>query len=232
VVGVLGTAVTVLVLIPAFRDGSAYAYSLGGDGLQLFAEPVRKVFTLVLTLCVGGLVAVLSPWAVVAVPTMAWRFAADNPFYWGTDFHYSVLLMPIMAVAAIDAMQRHPWTRLPAVAALVGVTVGMFPDSPSRQYLDPDEWKTQPREVAARAVVETVPLGVRVDTDIGLMIHLVTGRDVTFIGTPGNAVPDWVVLDHTITTGPETAEQYAERRYGKDFRTVLEAGPFDVAKRG
>ena len=231
--GVAGWALTVFLLIPYFRDGTAYAYALGGGGPldNLLTEPGRKSLTLLLTLCVGGLVAVLSPWVVAAVPTFAWRFAADNPFYWGTDFHYAAILMPVNPLAAIDAMRRHRWTTVPGTLVLVGVTAGMLADSPAREYLRPAAWETESREVAARAVLETVPRHARVDSDIGLLIHLVTGRDVTFIGTPGNAVPDWVVLDETISPDQLSAADYAGRRYGQRFEGVLESGPFDVAKR-
>jgi uncharacterized membrane protein len=231
--GVAGWVLTVLVVIPHFRDGTAYAYGFGGDGpvANLLAEPGRKAVTLLLTLCIGGLVALMSPWALVAVPTLAWRFAADNPFYWGTDFHYAAVLMPVMALAGVDAMRRHPWTHIPGTLVLAGVTVAMFGGSPVRQYLHREAWETTSREVAAKAVLDTVPRGVRVDTDIGLIIHLVTGREATFIGTPGNAVPDWVVLDSTISADEPSAAAYAHRRYGDRFEPVLESGPFDVAKR-
>jgi len=233
VLGVAGTVLAVFVVIPAARDGSAYAYAFGGDGplSTLPTELSRKAMTLVLTLAVGGVVAVLSPWALVAAPTLAWRFAADNSHYWGTDFHYSLLLMPIMAIAGIDAMRRHAWSVYPAVVVLVGVTAWMFPHSPVRQYLDRQAWEPTSRELAAEMVLDTVPLGVRVDSDIGLIVHLVTGRDVTFVGTPGNAIPDWVVLDHTISTGRATAARYASDRYGQSFRTVLTIDAFDVARR-
>jgi uncharacterized membrane protein len=231
--GVAATAVTVFVLIPAFRDGSGYAYAFGGDGPlgALLTDPGRKALTLFLTLCIGGLAAILSPWALAAVPTLAWRFAADNPYYWGTDFHYSLLMMPIMALAGVDAMRRHGWTAIPGTLALIGVTAFMFADSPLRQNLEPSAWKPTSRELAAEVVLDTVPQGVRVDSDIGLIIHLVTGREVTFVGTPGNATPDWVVLDHEISTDPTTAADYASERYGQPFRRVLTIGSFDVAKR-
>ena len=61
-----------------------------------------------MTFAVAGFAALASPWALLVLPTFAWRFAGDNPYYWGTDFHYSILLMVIVAVAAIDAMDRHP----------------------------------------------------------------------------------------------------------------------------
>lgn len=228
VAGGAGMLVTLLVLIPMFRDGTGYAYTLGGDGplANLLTQGGRKLLTLVLTLGVGGFVAVLSPWSLLAVPTLGWRFTADNPYYWGTDFHYAAILMPVMAVAAIDVMRRREWTQIPGMLVLVGVTAFMARDSPVSELLDPDSWRPTPRATAAAAVLNTVPRDVRVDTDIGLIDQLVAGRQVTFIGTSGNARPDWVVLSNP-EYGPAAA--YATQRYGQRYVRVLQTGAFDVA---
>lgn len=231
--GSAGLALSVFVLIPWARsDGSGYPYALGGDGVMgaLFDAPGEKALTTLLTLGVGGLVAVASPWAIAAVPTLTWRFAADNPYYWGTGFHYSLLLMPIASIAAIDAIRRRPALRIPGMVLAAGFTVASIGGSPAANLLKHETWQPTARQIAAEEVLARIPTGVRVDTDIGLMTQLVTGRDVTFIGTPGNALPDWVVLDHDPATGPSAA-QYATLRYGHQFETVVGIAGFDVARR-
>ena len=134
VAGAVGFLLVVLLVIPSFNPEGAYAYTgnVGGDrGLlaTVFDDPGRKLLTVVMTFAVAGFAALVSPWALLVLPTFAWRFAGDNPFYWGTDFHYSILLMVIVAVAAIDAMDRYPPLRLASVVA-VGFTVAMLVNSP------------------------------------------------------------------------------------------------------
>jgi uncharacterized membrane protein len=243
-IGAAWSALAVLVLIPWARgDGSGYAYRLGGDGLLagLADEPGRKALTVLLTLAVGGIVAVASPWVVVALPTFAWRFAADNPYYWGTDWHYSLLLMPVMAMAAVDVMRRIVWLRPVALTCMAIVTVlALVPNpvmgSPLVRYLSPDVFRQTQRAKAGERVLELIPPGATVESDIGLINHLVAdGRFVTWIGTEGvEKAPEWIVLDHdpTINIGsPSDAVEFAEGRYGGRYRTVLRADPFEVARR-
>ena len=243
-IGAAGTALVVLVLIPWARgDESGYAYSLGSGGLfaALADEPGRKALTVLLTLAVGGIVAVASPWVVVALPTLAWRFAADNPYYWGTDWHYSLLLMPVMAMAAIDVMRRIVWLRPVALAGMGIVTAMAFvPNSvmgsPLVRYLSPSAFQQTERELSGERVLELIPPGATVESDIGLINHLVAdGRFVTWIGTDGvDQAPEWIVLDHDPTSNigsPPDAVEFAEGRYGGSYRTVLRADPFQVARR-
>jgi uncharacterized membrane protein len=243
-IGAAGTALAVLVLIPWARSGeSGYAYSLGGHGLfgALADEPGRKALTVLLTLAVGGMVAVASPWVVVALPTFGWRFAADNPYYWGTDWHYSLLLMPVMAMAAVDVMRRIVWLRPVALACMAIVTaLALVPNpvmaSPLVRYVNPDAFHQTQRARAGERVLELIPAGATVESDIGLINHLVSdGRFVTWIGTQGvDRAPEWIVLDHdpTINIGsPPDAVEFAEGRYGGRYRTVLRADPFEVARR-
>jgi uncharacterized membrane protein len=243
-VGAAGTALVVLVLIPWARDGaSGYAYSLGGDGMlgALAEEPGRKALTILLTLAVGGVVAVASPWAVVAIPTLGWRFAADNPFYWGTEWHYSLLLMPVMAMAAVDVLRRVVWLRPVALAAIGIVTVmALVPNStvgsPLVDYLRPETPQESQRAKAGARVLALIPPRATVESDIGLINHLVSeDRIVTWIGTEGvERTPEWVVLDHDPASNigsPPDAVTFAEGRYGGTYRTVLRADPFQVAQR-
>jgi uncharacterized membrane protein len=245
--GAVGTAVVLLVLIPLARaDASGYAYRLGGDGLfaSLTEDPGRKALTVLLTLAVGGVVAAASPWAVVAVPTFAWRFAADNPYYWGTDWHYSLLLMPVMAMAGVDVMQRKVWIRPAALAGMGIVTaLALVPNavmgpmgSPLVRYLSPDAFHETQRERAGERVLELIPPETTVESDIGLLNHLVEdGRVVTWIGTEDvEHAPEWIVLDHDPASNigsPPDAVVFAEGRHGGEYRTVLRAEPFQVARR-
>src|SRR5690606_18900421 len=112
-VGAVALVLVVWVIIPAFNAGGAYDYTenLGGEaGLwqSLVTEWDRKLATLALTFAVTGFAALWSPWAVVAAPTFVWRFLGDVHWYWGTEWHYSVVLMPIVFVAMIQALERRP----------------------------------------------------------------------------------------------------------------------------
>ncbi|MGH3459527.1 DUF2079 domain-containing protein [Aeromicrobium sp.] len=234
--GGAGFLLVILVIIPSLNPDGVYAYtgSVGGDrGLleTVLDEPGRKLLTVVMTFAVTGFAALASPWALLVLPTFAWRFAGDNPYYWGTDFHYSILLMTIVAVAAIDAIGRHPRLRLAAIGAVV-FTAAMQVTSPLATLVDPDTYERPARAEAAERVIGLLPDGSTVDTDIGLMTHLTTDHVVTWIGTPRNATPDWVLLDHGSGIGsPPDAVAYAEDRYGVPFTLVEEVDGYQLARR-
>ncbi len=236
VAGAVGFLFVVLLVIPWFNPEGAYAYTgnVGGDrGLlaTVFDDPGRKLLTVFMTFAVAGFAALVSPWALLVLPTFAWRFAGDNPFYWGTDFHYSILLMVIVAVAAIDAMDRFPPLRLTAVVA-VGFTVVMLVESPLASLVDPGFYEPPPRAAAAERVLTQIPDGASVDTDIGLMTHLTTDHDVTWIGTPGNATPDYVLLDiGSPFASPPDAVDYAQDKYDVPYTMVEDVDGYQLARR-
>lgn len=236
--GLVATALTVLVLIPAFAtDGYAYASSLGGDrGLiaTLTDEPGRKIATAALTVAITGFAAMFSPWALLVVPTFAWRFAGDNASYWGTDYHYSLVLMPIVFVAAIDAVQRHGSLRwfMPVGAVVTAVTmIG----SPLAGLVDPQTYESPPRVVTARAIVDKIPDGASVESDIGFLTHLVTDHTVYWVGStsPPPRPPDYIAFDVASGFGsPGDVLGYAFDKYGVIYTTVIDRDGYVLVRRG
>jgi uncharacterized membrane protein len=234
--GLVGLLLVVVVIVPAFNPGGSYTYasSVGGDRSVLttaFDDPGRKAETLFMTFAVGGLAALASPWALLVLPTFGWRFLGDNPYYWGTDFHYSLLLMPIVAVAAVDAMSR--WRRLRPLGLVALVFTGVtFAGSPLTTLADADTYDRPPHAVAAQRMIDQIPRGASVETDISVIAHLVTDHDVTWLGTPGNARPDWLLFDVTAGIGsPADVADYASERYGVPYELVDTDDGFVLARR-
>jgi uncharacterized membrane protein len=92
--GIGATVFETLVAIPAFSESGANDYtgqiSAGSaiGSLLSWSDDAIKLTTLLLLLVPTALIALRSPLLLVAVPTLAWRMASDNSFYWGTAFHY------------------------------------------------------------------------------------------------------------------------------------------------
>jgi len=51
-------------------------------------------------------IALRSPFVLAAVPSLALRFVGTNNSYWGTYWHYNATVMPVVFIAAIDAIAR------------------------------------------------------------------------------------------------------------------------------
>jgi uncharacterized membrane protein len=234
--GLIAMALIVLVIVPAFNPGDSYAYSssLGGDrGIlaTLGDDPGRKLATVALTFGITGLAALASPWVLLALPTFAWRFAGDNAYYWGTDWHYSLLLMPIVFVAMIDAMDRWPRLRWATLVAVV-VTGFTLVNSPLTALLHSETYDEAPRAASAREAIGRIPQGASVETDIGLIGHLVTDHPVYWLGTVGDAKPAYVLFDVAAGIGsPSDIVKYAEDKHGGTYRLVYDKDGYLLAQR-
>lgn len=231
VAGVVGFALTVLVVLPAFNDAGAYAYTgtLGGDrGVLATALTAldTKALTVLLTVAITGFAALFSPWVLVVLPTLAWRFTGDVAYYWGTDWHYSLVLMPIVFCAAVDAI-AHGGPRgrslRPLVPVAAGVTAVTLIGSPLAALVDPDLYRDTPRAAAVREAVDLVPEGASVESDIAVLSRVVTDHRAYWTGTIGDVRPEYVLFDTGVGIGsPIDPESWAERTHGGDWTTLYD----------
>ncbi len=102
---------TVLVLIPALNPEGDWSQGskLGLSGL--FNDPgtffqLPKLMTIALLLLVTLGIGLTSPVYLLVLPTLAWRFLGDNPYFWGHFWQYSAVLMPIVFLAAVDTLAK------------------------------------------------------------------------------------------------------------------------------
>jgi uncharacterized membrane protein len=117
--GLAWSLLAIAVIIPHFNAHHRYFYwSDGGvvgagppfsvTGLirqGFYAWPV-KLQTVVMLLLPTAFIALGSPVALVAVPSLALRFITTNSSYWGTQWHYNATVMPVLFIAAADTLAR------------------------------------------------------------------------------------------------------------------------------
>jgi len=111
--------VAIGVIIPHFNPVHLYQYWSDGGVLapgghpsvfgvirQLLHAWPDKLQTLVLLLLPTAFIALRSPLVLIAAPSLVLRFIATDSSFWGTYWHYNATVMPIIFVAAIDALAR------------------------------------------------------------------------------------------------------------------------------
>src|SRR2546430_12572706 len=64
---------------------------------------------------------VLSPLALVAIPTLLERLWSSNPALWSASFHYSLVIAPVLAFASIDGLARLRQIVRGRIRSLLGV---------------------------------------------------------------------------------------------------------------
>ena len=141
-----------------------------------------------MTVAVTGFAAFASPWVLLVLPTFAWRFAGDNPYYWGVG-------VALLDAADGDRRGRRDRCDGPAPAAARGdgrcrrSRRSCWSTRRSRHSPTPTPTTAPSGPPRPSASSPLVPDGDSVETDIAMMSHLAADHDVTWIGTPGNATP-------------------------------------------
>ena len=117
--GLTWSVLAITVIIPHFnamheyyywKDGGVVGRDHGYSAAALVVQTASgwpvKLQTVVMLLLPTAFAALGSPLALVALPGLALRFISTNSAYWGTNFHYNATLMPILFVAAVEAIAR------------------------------------------------------------------------------------------------------------------------------
>ncbi|MET9803444.1 DUF2079 domain-containing protein [Streptomyces sp. NPDC006368] len=201
--GLIGSAVEITLLLPAFHPGGSYAHggNLGEGYGSLPAalahapldalRPDIKAMTLVLVFAPSALLALRSPLSLIAVPTLAWRMLSQNAFHWGTAFHYSAVLMPVVVAGLIDALTVWRRTDHPlaarhvraSLATVLAVTLVMLPSFPLALLVQRATWRTTPHIEAARALLAEIPDGATVAASNRLIPQLTSRCTVVVFPT-------------------------------------------------
>jgi uncharacterized membrane protein len=250
VFGAAATTLTVCVVMPALSPTGHYKYwaglTAGGEefpasGLvhNLLASGDVKVTTLAMIFGITGFLALRSPLAAIALPTLAWRFVADVPSYWGTDWHYNAVLMPIVFVALVDATiltraSRRTWLRAygqhaaPVALATAIAFSGQFPLATLAQ---PATYTASGQADAHRALAH-IRSGTVVETDPVLMAHLTDRCDVYFITRQGNPPPDYLIVASAWMPSVNNAATFAQQLHpGIRYEVVYSSARYQVAQR-
>ena len=106
--GVAAFLFSVLVFLPAFNINGVWDYGLSSDKPASPDALTQKVKVVVMLVLTSGVIGLTSPWLLVVLPTLAWRFLGSVDFYWVWDnWHYNVTLMPIALGALLDVVARY-----------------------------------------------------------------------------------------------------------------------------
>jgi uncharacterized membrane protein len=225
--GLAWSFLAITVIIPHFSPTHDYMYwsdggtaspvgghpSAGALISQLMAGSSTKLPTLALILLPTAFLALRSPLALAAVPSLALRFIGTNSNYWGTDWHYNATVMPIVFIAAIDGMARIRDARaegrpLPlagplerhGAALMLGIAAALAFQFPLSQLWTPQTYTIGPHVAAARAAMARVPDGATVATDLDLLAPLATRTDTFWLGNfSTNPATSYIVFDTAST---------------------------------
>lgn len=106
--GIAAFLFAIQVFLPAFNINGVWDYGLGSQDQPASPDALtQKATVVVMLILTSGVIGVTSPWLLVVLPTLAWRFLGSVEFYWVWDnWHYNATLMPIALGALLDVVAR------------------------------------------------------------------------------------------------------------------------------
>lgn len=253
--GVLWFVVSIAIILPLLNPNGSWDYTNrlsesqeAAPGILGFLTgllgPGEKMVTLILLAFCAGLVGLRSPLIWLMAPTLAWRFAGNVSYYWGWQWHYSAILMPIAVVALLDGVERtrshvrlrQSWRRMVVPVAVLCSAVPNFAmswDGPVGSFLRGINDFHSVDRVAAQNAIDMVGSGSAVVSDIRMLAYVIPGNTVYWEGTVGDAIVDTIVVGpgHDALKDPLGPELWASSRFGGDWVTAFLQSDFLVLKR-
>ena len=106
--GIAAFLFAIQVFLPAFNINGVWDYGLSSQDKPTSPDALpQKATVVVMLILTSGIIGVTSPWLLVVLPTLAWRFLGSVEFYWVWDnWHYNATLMPIALGALLDVVAR------------------------------------------------------------------------------------------------------------------------------
>jgi uncharacterized membrane protein len=173
------------------------------DSVRTFFSPHTKLVALFNLFATWLFLPLASPLLIVMVPTLAERFLSSTPSYWAQGFHYSLVIAPMLAFAAIDATDRlrrlapapaHTWLAWTAAGAvlLAGLAFTFGRVKPL------DELRREPSALAAASIescLRTIPSSASVSATSALVPHLSDRRSIYQLDARPLPGTPWLALD-------------------------------------
>lgn len=244
--------VVVGIVIPAASDSGLYGYRGAYAGVldnpwsipSTLVQPPIKMLTAVLWVLPFALLPLLSPLAVLVIPLGVERFLSSSQHHWGTIFHYSAPLAPVVAMAAADGLARlrariHDETvRRRATATFAAICVVLSAFLPSHQPLwrlfSPRSYRFGVFEHTGRDALRLIPADASVVAQTNVAPHL--SHRVALFPLAGEAPDaDFVIADEGRSTWPvENADgirALLQQRRQRNYRAVFERDGWIVLRR-
>lgn len=244
--------VVVGLVIPAASDTGGYGYrGTYADALEhpwniplSLVSPPIKMLTMFLWVAPFALLPLASPLSVLLAPFAIERFLSSSDHHWGTIFHYSAPLAPLVAMAGADGLARltarlqSPLSRARTRAALAGACVLLSALLPGHQPLwrlfSPALYRFGALERAGRQVLAVVPADASVVAQTNVAPHF-SHRASLYRLMPDAPPADYVIAVEGRSTWPVATFQeirgLLDERQRQGYRVVFEQDGWIVLRR-
>jgi uncharacterized membrane protein len=225
--------------------GSALVHLVGHplDSLRLFFTPRDKQIALFNLFAPWLFLPLLSPLLIVMVPAVGARFFSENPSHWAPQsFHYSLVIAPVLAFAAVDTAARlERWhgdrgIALPLALGGAVLAAGLYFSVGRLRPLDELERYTTDEQITAiRSCLATVPPDASVAATSALVPHLSHRRRIYVLDRRPVPETDYVAIDVSTWMHPlrlEDVRSLIARKRAAGFGVTCSRRTAAVLRRG
>ena len=239
-------------VIPAFSHLDQYGYTGAfSDSLRrpwlipvTLVTPPVKVVTALMWLAPFAFLSLGSPFAVLLIPFALSRFLSASELHWGTIFHYTAPLAPILVVSAGDGLARiagrinRPRMRATLIAGAAGACVllsSLLPGNlPFWSLLSPEHYRQTTFHRTGYAVLDLIPEGASVVAQAAVVPHL-SQRDSIYMLDPAAPDAEFVIAGADLSPWPNASyadiQLLLDDRQRRGYRVIFEENGWTVLRR-
>jgi uncharacterized membrane protein len=210
----------------------------------LLVSPTTKLFTALMWLAPFAFLPLASPLAALAVPLVFVRFLSASPLHWGTAFHYTAPLAPILAMAAGDGLAKVAArlatplsrSRLVVTAAAASVVLAALLPGHQRHWrvFTPGFYRAAPAAAGAARALALVPPAASVTAQAAVLPHL-SQRETAHVLRPGAPDDEYVVAARGLSpwplSGDDEIRSLLDERIARGYRVLLQRDGWTVLVR-
>ncbi|MFJ4977388.1 DUF2079 domain-containing protein [Streptomyces coeruleorubidus] len=239
--GMAATLLVLTVVIPSFNTAGTYDYwnkvSESGSPVDGLGTKLRTLAWLLIP--TTGLLALRSPLLLVALPTLGWRFLSGDDHYWGTDWHYSAVLMPVVFLALADALTTarrspRPWLSSYAAqvpAAVAAAALALTTSLPLAQLTEAGIYRKPAAVAGVERLLARIPDGATVEANIGPISRLTSRCRVFWLGNTRGVTPEYIALENIDGEYRDPVGYAGDLHPGAAYAVAGKAGGYVVLER-
>jgi uncharacterized membrane protein len=255
-ISAIAFATVVGYIIPAMSDSGEFGYTSAYSEVlrdpwripATLVTPLIKVRTALLLFAPFLGLTLLSPLTVLIAPIVTERLLSSSPNHWATVFHYWAPAAPIVAMGAVDGLQRvsrfvtERWGQAVAtrvVRTCIAVSVVLSAILPGHQPIlrlfRADHYRVSGFQRTGASIVAMIPVEVAVVAQGAVVPHL-SDRDRVFVFDAKAPEAEYVIATERLDPWPlgslDELRTLMDTRRAHGYRAIIEQDGWVVLRRG
>lgn len=188
----------------------------------------------------------ISPVFILAIPLLAERFLSDGEHFWGTNYHYTAVLAPILVMTSVDGLARiarqlkgskATWLIISASSIVLLLNLLLIPKFPLWDLTTPSHWQLSRSDTIGRRAISLIPPDASVLAQGPIAPHL-SHRRMIYVLHQTVTLPDsdFIVASSRVNPFPfssyEEIQRFLAVQETRGYSRIFEEDGWVVLKAG